>query len=94
MNIVFTQWLHDKFCKARTPSKESCEALVNAIIINDLDVDIVNLDQMYDDILKYLHLNAKPELVVFFRKCWFEYRKFMDPLEQKLKPEPVGEKSK
>jgi hypothetical protein len=95
VDIVFTQWLHDKFCKAGTHSKEFSEALVNAIIINDLDVDIVNLDQMHDDILKYLRLNAsKPELLDFFRERWLEYKEFMGPLEQKLKSKSVGKRSK
>lgn len=74
-DIIFTQWLRNKFYEAGSPSKEFCDALVNAIIINDLDVDIVNLDQMHDDILKYLRLNAsKPELLDFFREGWLEYR--------------------
>lgn len=74
-DIIFTQWLHNNFYEAGSPSKEFCDALVNAIIINDLDVDIVNLDQMHDDILKYLRLNAsKPELLDFFRERWLEYR--------------------
>jgi hypothetical protein len=42
------------------------ESLVNCIIINDLDVDIEDLDQMYDDILKFLRLNTStPELLDF-----------------------------
>jgi len=51
------------------------ESLVNCIIINDLDVDIEDLDQMYDDILKFLRPNTStPELLDFFRERWLEYR--------------------
>ncbi len=82
-DVIFTQWLHDKFSGIGCPSAELSEVLVNLIITNDLDVDIVDLDQMYDDVLKYLRLNAPTlELIDFFRRAWFEYKEYI--LEQKL----------
>jgi hypothetical protein len=79
-DIIFTQWLHDKFCGAGSPSEEFSKFLVNSIIINYLDVDIVDLDQMYDDILKFLRLNAStPELVDFFRQAWLDYKESIAP---------------
>ena len=90
-DIIFTQWLHNKFSGSGSASAEFSEVLVNLIICNDLDVDIVDLDHMYDDILNFLRLNAPTfELVEFFRKAWLEYKDFMGPLEQRLESIPFS----
>ena len=70
-----TSYLHNgfitNFLRSGSASAEFSEVLVNLIICNDLDVDIVDLDHMYDDILNFLRPNAPTvELVEFFRKAW------------------------
>jgi len=74
-DVLFTQWLHSKFSNPRTPEALAADFLVNMIVNNDLDVDISNLGEMYEDVLSYLRLNSSDgRLVNFFTKVWKEYQ--------------------
>lgn len=74
--VSFTEWLHNKYRRGRSSKTYIANALVNMIIINDLDVDIKDMNQFYVEVLSLLRLNSQNDAFVdFFKTALEEYKK-------------------
>lgn len=75
-DVSFTEWLHKKYGRGRSYKTYIANTLINMIIMNDLDVDIQDMDQLYIEVLSFLRVNAQNGAFVdFFKTAWKLYQK-------------------